>query len=621
MHREPLAVAPGSIGGPPAACTDVSATMKGISVALVITGLYYKDTVYSYELRGQNGNVVVDETNGIPIKGDLNRFISEDTPVPATINLRLTFVSHQVGTYTFIVFGIDGSQASLDFDPPPCPEDTTPPNTTITSMVDGNSKNVENGGLTSSNSIMFSFEGTDDEGIQGFMCSLDQLSEVSCSSPKPYTNLADGKHIFSVLAIDMSSNEDPTPSTFDWTVETIKPTVSASPKGAIYNTDKSVTLTASEVATIYYTTDRSDPTTSSQHGPSPLSGININNEGQTLLKFFAVDLAGNIGNVQTETYTIDKTAPVVILPSSDLVVQATSSTGVVVTFSATAHDNIDGDVTAACTPTSGSIFPIGNTNVNCAATDKAGNTGMASFNVVVKEPPKPTAEHTSLSLVIKPNKAVAIGRDYSLSGRLSDGTTGRKLVSGQDISFASDPSGVISVPIVKTDVSGKFILTGLKAPDKDGTYKIVGHFAGSPFLQPSDSIPVLLKVEKKATSLKLQIKGSPISGASLNGELTDLVTRKGISSQIISFTTNKPDLVVHDSITDSKGKYKVSLSPFECGSANIQIQSHFVGTDVFKPSDSRVSVLKIPRCLSSQQFPSSSFEVHTLTNNSKDTNP
>ena len=48
---------------------------------------------------------------------------------------------------------------------------------------------------------------------------------------------------------------------------------------------------------------------------------------------------------------------------------------------------------ATCTPTSGSNFPIGNTKVNCAATDKAGNTGMASFNIVVKELPKPVEEH------------------------------------------------------------------------------------------------------------------------------------------------------------------------------------------------------------------------------------
>jgi Chitobiase/beta-hexosaminidase C-terminal domain/HYR domain len=414
----------------------------------------------------------------------------------------------------------------------------------------------------------------------------------------------------------MSSNKDPTPATLNWTVDRTKPSVTASPTGGTYNTDKSVTLTASEDAIIYYTTDGSDPTVSSQHGLSPLSGININADGQTLLKFFAVDTAGNIGNVQTETYTIDKTAPVVTVPSSDLVVQATSSSGAVVTYSATARDNIGGDITPVCTPPSGSVFPIGSTIVNCAATDKAGNTGIASFNVVVKELPKPTAEHTSLSLVIKPNKAVAIGQDYSLSSRLSDGTTGRKLVGGQGISFTSEPSGIISVPIIKTDASGKFGLSKLKAPDKEGTYKIVAHFAGSSFLQPSDSNPIFLKVEKKATSLKLQVKGSPISGASLNGELTDLVTRKGISSQIISFTTNKPDLVVHDIITDSKGKYKVSLPPFECGTENILVQSHFIGADLFKPSDSRVSVLKILRCSSSPQSSPSNFDIHAVTNSS-----
>ena len=104
---------------------------------------------------------------------------------------------------------------------------------------------------------------------------------------------------------------------------------------------------------------------------------------------------------------------------------------------------------ATCTPTSGSIFPIGNTNVNCAATDKAGNTGIASFNIIVKELPKPTAQQTSLSLVIKPNRAVAIGQDYTLTGRLSDGATGRKLVGGKDISFTSEPSGIILLTIRK----------------------------------------------------------------------------------------------------------------------------------------------------------------------------
>ena len=158
---------------------------------------------------------------------------------------------------------------------------------------------------------------------------------------RTFANLQDGNTFFQCQAIDTSSNEDPTPATFDWTIDTIK--------------------------------------------------------------------------------------PILIVPTSDLIVQATSSSGAVVTFSATAQDNVDGVLVANCIPASGSIFPIGNTNVNCSATDKAGNTGTASFNVLVKELPKPVTEHSSLSLAIKPNRPVGIGQDYSLYGRLFDGITGRKL--------------------------------------------------------------------------------------------------------------------------------------------------------------------------------------------------
>jgi len=178
-----------------------------------------------------------------------------------------------------------------------------------------------------------------------------------------------------------------------------------------------ITLTASEQATIYYTTDGSDPTKSSLHGTSPVFGISIDKEGQTELKFFAIDSVGNVGNIQIEVYKIDKTAPVVSVPS-DITTESTSSSGAVVTYVATAHDNIDGDITPTCSPPSGSNFAKGNTIVNCKAIDKAGNTGTASFNIFVKESPKPTEELTSLSLKINPNRGVAAGQDFSLTGRL-----------------------------------------------------------------------------------------------------------------------------------------------------------------------------------------------------------
>src|SRR5436309_5671138 len=88
--------------------------------------------------------------------------------------------------------------------------------------------------------------------------------------------------------------------------DSLTTTASASPAGATYTSAKSVTLTASEPATIYYTKDGTTPTTSSTSGPSSVTGIVINNN--STLKFFAKDTAGNIGPVVTQVYTINITA-------------------------------------------------------------------------------------------------------------------------------------------------------------------------------------------------------------------------------------------------------------------------------------------------------------------------
>ena len=282
-------------------------------------------------------------------------------------------------------------------------------------------------------------------------------------------------------------------------------------------------------------------------------------------------------------------------------------------FQATATDDIDWSVAVICTPTSGSLFPIGSTKVDCKATDKAGNTGIASFNIIINQPPKPTGEPTSLTLSIKLKRAIATGQDYSLSGRLTDGATGRKLVGGQVKSFTSEPSFMNTIPDTKTDGSGKFSLSGLKIQGNVGTFKIIAHFKGNSILQGSDSNTVLLKLGKHTTTLMLQVKGSSQSGSSLFGTLSDTVSRGGIVGQAIAFTTDKSGLEIHDAVTDTKGKYEEELSPIQCGIGSIQIQSHFAGNDVLKSSDSKVSVLPIPRCPTQSQS-SPSFDINPLTN-------
>ena len=62
--------------------------------------------------------------------------------------------------------------------------------------------------------------------------------------------------------------------------------------------------------------------------------------------------------------------------------------GAVVTFPATAHDPVDGELTPTCTPASGSEFPAGDTEVTCTATNSRGMSSSAQLvvRVFVDEP-------------------------------------------------------------------------------------------------------------------------------------------------------------------------------------------------------------------------------------------
>lgn len=83
---------------------------------------------------------------------------------------------------------------------------------------------------------------------------------------------------------------------------------------------------------------------------------------------------------------VDTVPPELIIPG-DLVVQAESGDSATVTYTVTANDDVDGALTPSCTPPSGSTFFLGTTLVECTATDTAGNSSTASFNITVEPPP------------------------------------------------------------------------------------------------------------------------------------------------------------------------------------------------------------------------------------------
>jgi Mg-chelatase subunit ChlD len=93
--------------------------------------------------------------------------------------------------------------------------------------------------------------------------------------------------------------------------------------------------------------------------------------------------------IQHVTITVnDRTPPVVTV--DDKTVEATSPAGAVVTYPATAVDNVDGPLTPTCVPPSGGTFALGATTVTCTAKDAAGNVGSdtATIRVVDTTPPR-----------------------------------------------------------------------------------------------------------------------------------------------------------------------------------------------------------------------------------------
>src|SRR5918994_595589 len=95
------------------------------------------------------------------------------------------------------------------------------PKTIINAAIDGDNNAIVNNGSTTSNSMKFSFSGTDKEGrtIYQFECSLDSMPFVTCVSTNT-VNVIDGTHTFSVRSEDNAGNKDSTPAYFTWTANT-----------------------------------------------------------------------------------------------------------------------------------------------------------------------------------------------------------------------------------------------------------------------------------------------------------------------------------------------------------------------------------------------------------------
>jgi len=111
--------------------------------------------------------------------------------------------------------------------------------------------------------------------------------------------------------------------------------------------------------------------------------------GRTLVRCSARDGAGN-GVSGSFTVTVaDRTGPRVD-PPADVTAEARSAAGARARYGeAKAVDAVDGAVRATCSPSSGSMFGVGETTVKCSAVDSSGNRGEAAFRVIVNDTTPP----------------------------------------------------------------------------------------------------------------------------------------------------------------------------------------------------------------------------------------
>jgi HYR domain len=233
----------------------------------------------------------------------------------------------------------------------------------------------------------------------GFVCRRDTspAGGVPCTSPTSYSSLAQGEHFFQVRAVD-SSGDVSTPTTFEWTIDLTAPSVptnivaeAVSPAGAIV---------------VFAASDNLDP--------SPLLNCGAHGSGSTFplgtteVSCTATDAAGNASSGSFSVTVRDSTRPT-LASHPDVIRAQQSPQGAVVDYALpVARDAADPSPVVECNPPPGSLFPIGETEVTCTATDAADLVSApVRFKVVVQQGAIPTKPGIAASVPKLTNRTQA----------------------------------------------------------------------------------------------------------------------------------------------------------------------------------------------------------------------
>lgn len=268
-------------------------------------------------------------------------------------------------------------------------------------------------------------------------------------------------------------------------------------------------------------------------------------------------------------FILDKTAPV-IDGATDMLVAADDANGAYASFDVTWTDNVDGGPNpATCSPVSGSLFALGQTTVECSATDSSGNSASASFTVTVTDQTAPViasrgdeiVEATSAAGAISSYAPPATTDNVDADGVAScEPAPGSLFAIGSTpvVCNASDAAGNAAIPtgfnVVVADTTAPEI-----TPPADVTVEATGPLT---FVDPgtataTDAVgPVTITSDAPADNLY------PVGVRTIEWKATDAYTNSSIATSTVTVTDTTPPTVTAsgDLVAEATGPSGAAVS-------------------------------------------------------------
>ncbi len=347
-------------------------------------------------------------------------------------------------------------------------EKTTPAHT-ITLKIDGAPPTIEGSRSPAANENGWN----NSDVVVSFACNDAASGIASCAEPTPLSAEGQNQSVTGTAVDNVGYTASATVGGIN--IDKTAPTITASAKTA---DDKAYTADSwtNQDVTVSFTCGDALSGIATCPASVTLSG---NGAGQEVAGT-AEDKAGNTNSATVSGINIDKTAPKLTLPENPTV-PATSSSGAAVSYTASASDDLDSAPVVACSPASGSTFPVGTTTVTCSATDRAGNTASGSFPVTVTDTTAPVISKLPANMAPTATSAAGAVANWTAPSATDnlDGPVPVTCASATGLTSGSTfPLGTTTVTCTATDKAGN---------TASGSFTVTVTYSWSGLLQPVNS--------------------------------------------------------------------------------------------------------------------------------------